>query len=37
MEVLRRGLVFGNAPWLEDVIDRYNLTPPPGRAADSTN
>jgi quercetin dioxygenase-like cupin family protein len=25
------GLVFGNAPWLEDVIARYDLTPPPGR------
>lgn len=24
------GLVFGNAPWLDDVIARYNLTPPPG-------
>jgi hypothetical protein len=24
------GLVFGNAPWLEDVIARYDLTPPPG-------
>ena len=25
------GLVFGNAPWLEDIIARYDLTPPPGR------
>jgi len=25
------GLVFENAPWLEDVIARYHLTPPPGR------
>lgn len=25
------GLVFGDAPWLEDVIARYGLTPPPGR------
>jgi hypothetical protein len=24
------GLVFGNAPWLQDVITRYHLTPPPG-------
>ena len=24
------GLVFGNAPWLDDVIARYDLTPPPG-------
>lgn len=24
------GLVFGNAPWLADVIERYHLTPPPG-------
>ena len=23
------GLVFGNAPWLEDVVARYGLTPPP--------
>ena len=27
----KHGLVFGNAPWLEDVIARYDLTPPPGR------
>jgi hypothetical protein len=27
----QHGLVFGNAPWLEDVIARYDLTPPPGR------
>lgn len=26
------GLVFGGAPWLEDVIERYNLTRPPGRS-----
>ena len=26
------GLVFGNAPWLDDVIARYHLTPPPGAA-----
>jgi quercetin dioxygenase-like cupin family protein len=26
----RHGLVFGGAPWLEDVIARYDLTPPPG-------
>ena len=25
------GLVFGNAPWIDDVVARYNLTPPPGR------
>jgi hypothetical protein len=25
------GLVFGDAPWLDDVIARYDLTPPPGR------
>ena len=25
------GLEFGNAPWLEDVVERYHLTPPPGR------
>jgi len=24
------GLVFGDAPWLGDVISRYHLTPPPG-------
>ena len=24
------GLEMGNAPWLEDVIARYDLTPPPG-------
>ena len=24
------GLEMGNAPWLDDVIERYNLTPPPG-------
>jgi quercetin dioxygenase-like cupin family protein len=24
------GLVFANVPWLEDVIERYHLTPPPG-------
>ena len=24
------GLVFGGAPWLDDVIARYDLTPPPG-------
>ena len=24
----QHGLVFGDAPWLEDVIARYNLTPP---------
>ncbi len=27
----RHGIVFGDAPWLDDVIARYNLTPPPGR------
>ena len=26
----KHGLVFGGAPWLDDVIARYNLTPPPG-------
>ncbi len=26
----RHGIVFGNAPWLDEVIARYNLTPPPG-------
>lgn len=25
------GLVFGQAPWIDDVVKRYNLTPPPGR------
>lgn len=25
------GLQFGEAPWLPDLIDRYDLTPPPGR------
>jgi hypothetical protein len=25
------GLVFGDAPWLDDVVARYDLTPPPGR------
>ena len=25
------GLEFGDAPWLDDVIERYHLTPPPGR------
>ena len=25
------GLVSGDAPWLEDVIARYHLTPPLGR------
>jgi hypothetical protein len=25
------GLVFGNAPWLEDLIARYDLTPPLAR------
>ena len=24
------GLEFGDAPWLDDVIERYHLTPPPG-------
>ncbi len=24
------GLEFGDAPWLDDVIARYHLTPPPG-------
>ena len=24
------GLVFGGAPWLDDVVARYHLTPPPG-------
>ena len=24
----QHGLVFGGAPWLDDVIARYNLTPP---------
>jgi quercetin dioxygenase-like cupin family protein len=24
----QHGLVFGDAPWLDDVIARYNLTPP---------
>jgi hypothetical protein len=24
------GLEMGNAPWLDDVIARYDLTPPPG-------
>ena len=28
----KHGLVFGGAPWLDDVIARYNLTPPPGRS-----
>jgi quercetin dioxygenase-like cupin family protein len=26
----QHGLVFGGAPWLDDVIARYNLTPPTG-------
>jgi mannose-6-phosphate isomerase-like protein (cupin superfamily) len=26
----QHGLVMGNAPWLDDVIARYNLTRPPG-------
>jgi uncharacterized cupin superfamily protein len=26
----QHGLVFGDAPWLDDVIARYNLTPPTG-------
>ena len=25
------GLEFGDAPWMDDVIERYHLTPPPGR------
>jgi quercetin dioxygenase-like cupin family protein len=25
------GLEFGDAPWLDDVIERYHLTPAPGR------
>ena len=29
------GLVFENAPWLEDVIARYHLTPPAGRRSAS--
>ncbi len=29
------GLEFGDAPWLDDVIERYHLTPPPGRVTDS--
>jgi hypothetical protein len=24
------GLEMANAPWMDDVIDRYGLTPPPG-------
>jgi mannose-6-phosphate isomerase-like protein (cupin superfamily) len=28
----KHGLVFGGAPWLDDVIARYHLTPPPGRS-----
>lgn len=27
----KHGLVFEDAPWLDDVIARYKLTPPPGR------
>jgi quercetin dioxygenase-like cupin family protein len=27
----RYGLVMGGAPWLDDVVERYGLTPPPGR------
>ena len=27
----RYGLEFGEPPWLADVIQRYDLTPPPGR------
>ena len=26
----RHGLEFGEPPWLADLIERYNLTPPPG-------
>jgi quercetin dioxygenase-like cupin family protein len=26
----KHGLVMGGAPWLDDVIERYRLTPPPG-------
>ena len=26
----RHGLEFGAPPWLADVIERYDLTPPPG-------
>ena len=26
----KHGLEMGNAPWLHDVIARYDLTPPPG-------
>jgi mannose-6-phosphate isomerase-like protein (cupin superfamily) len=26
----KHGLVFGGAPWLSDVVTRYNLIPPPG-------
>ena len=26
----KHGLVMTGAPWLEDVIERYHLTPPPG-------
>ena len=26
----KHGLLMGDAPWLEDVIERYHLTPPPG-------
>jgi len=25
------GLVFADVPWIDDVVARYNLTPPPGR------
>ena len=24
------GLEFANVPWLDDIIERYHLTPPPG-------
>jgi hypothetical protein len=27
----QHGLVFEGTPWLDDVIARYGLTPPPGR------
>ena len=27
----KHGLEFGEAPWLDDVIARYDLIPPPGR------
>ena len=29
------GLVFSDVPWLDDVIARYDLTPPPGRPSQS--